>query len=95
MMKKAPLALLLLLLPVLLAGCTGTTDSDTAGQSLYADPGNWAYLEADQPKSADEPGNHGHEQGGGEVVATGTPEQVAENAKSFTGKFLKKILKNK
>ena len=33
--------------------------------------------------------------GGGEVVATGTPEQVAENAKSFTGKFLKKILKNK
>ena len=53
MMKKAPLALLLLLLPVLLAGCTGTTDSDTAGQSLYADPGNWAYLEADQPKSAD------------------------------------------
>lgn len=33
--------------------------------------------------------------GGGEVVATGTPEQVAENDKSFTGKFLKKILKNK
>lgn len=51
-MKKAPLALLLLLL-VLLAGCTGTSDSDTTTQSLYADPGNWAYLEADQPKSAD------------------------------------------
>lgn len=31
---------------------------------------------------------------GGEIVATGTPEQVAENKKSWTGKYLKKILKN-
>ena len=30
--------------------------------------------------------------GGGEVVATGTPEQVAENEKSYTGMFLKRIL---
>jgi excinuclease ABC subunit A len=30
--------------------------------------------------------------GGGEVVATGTPEQVAANAKSYTGKFLKPML---
>ncbi len=29
---------------------------------------------------------------GGEVIATGTPEQVAENEKSYTGMFLKKIL---
>jgi len=29
---------------------------------------------------------------GGTVVATGTPEQVAKNAKSFTGQFLKKEL---
>ena len=29
---------------------------------------------------------------GGEIVATGTPEQVAKNAKSFTGSFLKEIL---
>ena len=29
--------------------------------------------------------------GGGEIVATGTPEQVAENGNSFTGAFLKKI----
>ncbi|MEN9965712.1 MAG: hypothetical protein RJA60_709 [Actinomycetota bacterium] len=29
---------------------------------------------------------------GGEVVAIGTPEQVAKNAKSFTGGFLKEIL---
>lgn len=30
--------------------------------------------------------------GGGEVVATGTPEEVAENPKSYTGMFLKKML---
>ena len=30
--------------------------------------------------------------GGGEIVATGTPEEVAQNEKSYTGKFLKKIL---
>lgn len=30
---------------------------------------------------------------GGEIVATGTPEQVAQNEKSYTGQFLKKILK--
>jgi excinuclease ABC subunit A len=29
---------------------------------------------------------------GGEVVATGTPEQVAKNKKSFTGEFLKEML---
>ena len=29
---------------------------------------------------------------GGEIVATGTPEQVAKNEKSYTGKFLKKML---
>jgi excinuclease ABC subunit A len=30
--------------------------------------------------------------GGGEIVAKGTPEQVADNPKSYTGKYLKKIL---
>jgi excinuclease ABC subunit A len=29
---------------------------------------------------------------GGEVVAVGTPEQVAKNVKSFTGGFLKEML---
>jgi excinuclease ABC subunit A len=29
---------------------------------------------------------------GGEIVAKGTPEQVADNPKSYTGKYLKKIL---
>ena len=33
--------------------------------------------------------------GGGEVVATGTPEEVAKVKKSYTGQFLKKILKKK
>ena len=31
--------------------------------------------------------------GGGEIVATGTPEEVAKVKKSYTGKYLKKILK--
>ena len=29
---------------------------------------------------------------GGEIIATGTPEEVSKNAKSYTGKFLKKYL---
>ena len=31
--------------------------------------------------------------GGGEIIAEGTPEQVAENARSHTGRFLKPMLK--
>lgn len=30
---------------------------------------------------------------GGTIIATGTPEQVAQNAKSYTGMFLRKLLK--
>ena len=33
--------------------------------------------------------------GGGTVIATGTPEQVAENNDSYTGHYLKKILAKK
>lgn len=33
--------------------------------------------------------------GGGKVVASGTPESVAGNEKSYTGQYLKKILKKK
>ena len=29
---------------------------------------------------------------GGKIIATGTPETVAENPKSYTGQFLKKVL---
>ncbi len=32
---------------------------------------------------------------GGEIVATGTPEEVAKNKKSYTGKYLKKMLDTK
>ena len=32
---------------------------------------------------------------GGEVVASGAPEEIAENKKSYTGEFLKKLLKVK
>jgi len=31
--------------------------------------------------------------GGGEIIATGTPEDVARNPKSHTGRFLKPLLK--
>ncbi len=31
---------------------------------------------------------------GGTIVATGTPEEVSENPNSFTGQFVKKVLKN-
>ncbi|HVT35237.1 MAG TPA: excinuclease ABC subunit UvrA [Nevskiaceae bacterium] len=31
--------------------------------------------------------------GGGEIIATGTPEDIAKNAKSHTGRFLKPLLK--
>jgi excinuclease ABC subunit A len=30
--------------------------------------------------------------GGGEIVATGTPEQVAEEPRSHTGRYLKQML---
>ncbi len=33
--------------------------------------------------------------GGGEVIATGTPEEVAECENSYTGQYLKKIMKKK
>jgi excinuclease ABC subunit A len=32
--------------------------------------------------------------GGGTVVAVGTPEQVSKNPRSYTGQYLKRILKN-
>jgi excinuclease ABC subunit A len=38
-------------------------------------------------------GPEGGEQGG-RIVATGTPEQVARNAHSYTGKFLARVLNN-
>ncbi|MEZ0209235.1 MAG: hypothetical protein ACAH17_03620, partial [Candidatus Paceibacterota bacterium] len=33
--------------------------------------------------------------GGGKVVASGSPESVAGNVKSYTGQYLKKVLKRK
>ena len=32
---------------------------------------------------------------GGEVIATGTPEEIAENEKSYTGEFLKVLLSDR
>lgn len=50
-MKKTALALCLLFL-VLAAGCTPQETSQTTPVD-YSNPGNWAYLEADEPKAAD------------------------------------------
>ena len=33
-------------------------------------------------------------EGGGRVVATGTPEQIARNSQSYTGRFLARVLAN-
>jgi excinuclease ABC subunit A len=33
--------------------------------------------------------------GGGRVIALGTPEEVAQSKKSYTGEYLKKILERK
>ena len=46
-------------------------------------------------KSADYVIDIGPEGGdkGGELVAKGTPEEVAQNKNSYTGKYLKKVLK--
>ena len=38
------------------------------------------------PCSLDEGGN-----GGGKIVAIGTPKEVSQNKKSFTGQYLKKF----
>ncbi len=45
-------------------------------------------------KSADHVIDMGPEggSGGGKVIATGSPEQIAKNANSYTGRFLKKII---
>jgi len=34
-------------------------------------------------------------EGGGQVIAKGTPEEVAENSASHTGHYLKKVLARK
>lgn len=63
----------------------------------FADGGNTVIViehNLDVIKVADHIVDLGYEGGqrGGEVIATGTPEQVALNEKSYTGQFLKKIL---
>ena len=31
---------------------------------------------------------------GGEIIASGTPEEIAQNVNSYTGQYLKKVLQN-
>jgi excinuclease ABC subunit A len=61
------------------------------------DNGNTVYIiehNLDVIKSCDYLVDLGPEGGaaGGEVLAQGTPEEVAQNAASYTGMFLKKML---
>jgi excinuclease ABC subunit A len=63
----------------------------------FADAGNTVIViehNLDVIKSADHLIDLGPEGGdaGGEIVACGTPEEVAENPRSFTGRFLRRVL---
>jgi len=64
---------------------------------LFADAGNTVIIiehNLDVIKSADHIIDLGPEGGdaGGEIVASGTPEEVAGNPRSFTGHFLRRVL---
>jgi len=64
---------------------------------LFADAGNTVIIiehNLDVIKSADHIIDLGPEGGdaGGEIVACGTPEEVAGNPRSFTGNFLRRVL---
>jgi excinuclease ABC subunit A len=64
---------------------------------MFADAGNTVIViehNLDVVKTADYVIDLGPEGGdrGGEVVACGTPEEVAENPRSYTGRFLRKVL---
>jgi excinuclease ABC subunit A len=64
---------------------------------LFADAGNTVIIiehNLDVIKSADHVIDLGPEGGdrGGEIVARGTPEEVAGNPRSFTGQFLRRVL---
>ncbi|MEK7538407.1 MAG: excinuclease ABC subunit UvrA [Patescibacteria group bacterium] len=68
--------------------------------SKLVDKGNSVLLiehNMDVIKSADYVLDIGPEggKGGGDIVARGTPEQIAANPASYTGKYLKKVLKRK
>jgi excinuclease ABC subunit A len=64
------------------------------------DNGNTVYIiehNLDVIKSCDYLIDLGPEGGaaGGEILAQGTPEEVAHNSRSYTGMFLEKILNHK
>jgi len=65
-----------------------------------ADGGNTVLViehNLDVIKSADWLIDIGPEGGhrGGRIVAEGTPEEIAENSKSFTGEFLRPVLQSR
>ena len=78
--------------------CTSRTSASCSGCSrAWSDKGNTVIViehNLDVIKSADWVIDMGPEggSGGGTVVATGTPEQVAEVPESYTGQFLADVL---
>ena len=77
-------------------------DVDKLNQVLdkLADSGNTVVIiehNLDVIKRADHVIDIGPDGGfrGGKVIAKGTPEEVAQNKKSYTGQYLKKMLKSK
>ena len=74
------LALISLFVLPLAVGCGDkATSTEDTGDAVDADGGN------------DDGGSEGGDDGG-EIVAAGTPEELAEHSTSHTGKFLKEIL---
>jgi excinuclease ABC subunit A len=64
---------------------------------MFASAGNTVIIiehNLDVIKTADYVIDLGPEGGdrGGEVIACGTPEEVARNPRSYTGRFLRKVL---
>ena len=70
----------------------------TVGPGIYVDKGNTVVViehNLDVIKTADHIIDLGPEggSGGGQIVCCGTPEEVAAHPESYTGKYLKTVLR--
>ena len=74
------------------------------GNNVHTQKNEWIYAHETSPgagykRTAESTpfgyGGHVSGTGGGTIVATGTPEEVAKNPKSYTGMYVKKYLEDK